>query len=303
VSPAEPLIHWPEPLLELAGFLAAFLAAGAIGFRFGVIARLAPPPAGGLHADERRLRADSLQRAALLGLLGIVVTAVMLGLRLPELAERRHTTVMLLATTNPMVGSQLVFLLMAVLGFALAAARWTPGWLLAAAGVVVSPLRGALFGQWERLVNPVHLLAGGMWLGTLGLLLAVGVTSVMRSGLPSARRGVVVAEMVAAFSPLALGSAAVLVLFGVITAFRHLEYVAALWTTPYGFALLLKLAVVALVFGLGAHNWRRQRPRLGHEAGVKALMGSATLETVLALVVLVITAVLVSLPSPKPPVG
>lgn len=303
MSAAVPLLHWPEPLLELVEFLAAFLAAGAIGFRFGVIARLAPPPAGGLFADELRLRADALQRAAWLGLLGVAVTAALLALQLPGLAERRHTTVALLVTSQPMVGSQVLLLAMAVAGFALASVRWTPAWLLAAAGVLVAPLRGALFGQWERLVNPVHLLAGGLWLGTLGLLLAVGVGSVMRSGLPSARRGVVVGEMVAAFSPLALGAAAVLTVFGIITTFRHVEWPAALWSTPYGLTLLVKLAVVAVLFGLGAYNWRRQRPRLGTEAGVRALIGTAALETAIALVVLAIAAVLVSLPTPKPPLG
>ena len=48
-------------------------------------------------------------------------------------------------------------------------------------------------------------------------------------------------------------------LFGVITAWRHLKYLSALWTTPYGYALLLKLALVAAVFSLGAWNWRRHQ--------------------------------------------
>ena len=46
-------------------------------------------------------------------------------------------------------------------------------------------------------------------------------------------------------------------LFGVITAWRHLKYLSALWTTPSGYALLLKLALVAAMFSLGAWNWRR----------------------------------------------
>ena len=35
---SEPLIHWPDPVLELIGFLAVFCAAGAIGFRFAPLA-------------------------------------------------------------------------------------------------------------------------------------------------------------------------------------------------------------------------------------------------------------------------
>ena len=58
--------------------------------------------------------------------------------------------------------------------------------------------------------------------------------------------------------PRRAGSAAV-VPFGVITVWRHLKYLSALWTTPYGYALLLKLALVAAVFSLGAWNWRRHQ--------------------------------------------
>ena len=303
MQPTEPLIHWPDPILELVGFLASFLATGAVGFRFGVLARLSPPPAGALRADEHRLRLDSAQRAAWLGLAGVLVSAVLLGSSLPEFAARQHLTVARLVTSRPLVGSQIVLLLMAVVGFALASARVGAGWLLAAAGVIVAPLRAALFGQFERLVNPVHMLAGGMWIGTLFMLVAIGVAGVLASGLPSARRGVVVGEMVGRFSPIALGAAAVLALFGIITAWNHLKSLSALWTTPYGYALILKLLVVAGVVGLGGFNWRRQRPRLGSEAGAVALRGSATSELIVALVVLIITAVLVSLPSPKPPVG
>jgi putative copper export protein len=59
--------------------------------------------------------------------------------------------------------------------------------------------------------------------------------------------------------------------------------------------------VVACVLGLGAFNWRRQRPLLGTEAGARALRRSAAAELAVAMVVLLVTSVLVTLPSPKPP--
>ncbi len=294
----EQLIHWPDPLFELVGFLASFLSSGAIGFRYGVLARLAPPPAGALMADEQRLRADAIHRAALLGTIGILVSAALLGLQLPELAGRRHLTVLQLALGNAMVGSQITLLAMAVVGFVLASVRWNPGWLLAAAGVLIGPIRAALFGQYERLLSPVHELAAGMWIGTLFMLVVVGMSATLRSTIPSARRGVVVADMVSRFSPLALASGAVLILFGLLTAWSHLKTLDALWTTPYGFALIAKLCVVGTVFGFGAFNWLRQRPRLGTEAGARAIRSSATGELLIAMVVLLITAVLVSLPTP-----
>ena len=188
--------------------------------------------------------------------------------------------------------------LIELLGFVAAGGR-RPGWWLAALGVLVTPVRSVFFGQLDRLVNPVHELAGGLWIGTLFLLIALGVVPLLSAPLAADRRGALAARMVNQFSPLALGSAAVLTTFGVITAWRHLKRLDALWTTPYGYALIAKLCVVAGVVALGAWNWRRQKPRLGTEGGAIALKGSATAELALAGVVLVLTAVLVSLPSPR----
>jgi putative copper export protein len=107
--------------------------------------------------------------------------------------------------------------------------------------------------------------------------------------------------MVNRFSPLALTMGAVVVIFGVITAWRHLHVLSNLWSTPYGYTLIAKLCVVSFVFGLGAWNWRRQRPTLGSESAAVSIRRSATAELTVAGIVLLITAVLVSLPSPRPP--
>jgi len=57
--------------------------------------------------------------------------------------------------------------------------------------------------------------------------------------------------------------------------------------------------VVLVVIALGAWNWRRQRPLLGSESAAAVLQRSASYEVAAATVVLVITSVLVSLPSPR----
>jgi copper transport protein len=87
----------------------------------------------------------------------------------------------------------------------------------------------------------------------------------------------------------------------VITAWRHLKTLSALWTTPYGITLIVKLCLVACVLALGAFNFRRQRPLLGTDAGAHSLRGSATAELAVATLVLVVTSLLVCMPSPKPP--
>lgn len=300
---AEPLISWPEPLLELAGFLAVILAAGAVGFRLTALRERIGPLSRPVDAEERATRAAAARRAALLGLAGAMIGFLRLATALPELAERRHVTVPELVTGNLAVGVQLGLAVLALAGFAAALGRARAGWWLAAAAVLLAPLRGALTGQWERLVNPLHELAAGLWIGTLFVLVVAGLGPLLRSDVMSERRGQIAADMVNAFSPLALGSAMALVVLGVVTAARHLHTPVALWTTPYGFALMAKLAAVAVVFGFGAANAFVRRRRMSSVSGALALRRSAVGELVAAAAVLLITAVLVSLPAPKPPVG
>jgi len=288
----EPLISWPQPLVEYAGFVAAFLATGAIGFRFGVLGRMPQPRDHAIHARASK-------RAAALGLTGVGLGAVILILRLPGLAAERHRGVIEFVAGNAMLELQIVATLLALAGFALALGSRAPGWPLAASGVLASALRAALSGRWERLVNPVHMLAGGIWIGTLFVVLVAGFPAVLESRAGSDRRGVLAAQMVNTFSPMALVAAGVLATFGVITAWQHLKRLEALWTTPYGFALITKLCVVAAVAALGAWNWRRQRPRLGTDQATMGLRRSAAAELIAAAVVLAVTAVLVSLPSPS----
>ncbi len=116
---------------------------------------------------------------------------------------------------------------------------------------------------------------------------------------PAERRGPRVATLVNAFSPFALVCAAVLVGFGLLTAWRHLHTLPALWTTLYGRTLIVKLVAVLGVVALGAWNWRRAKPQLGSEAAAHAIRRSAVAELTGAALVLAITAVLVSVPSPR----
>ena len=296
---AEPLIEWSEPVMELIGFITIFLTAGAIGFRYsslrGKLARAGAPTA------DAAIYTTAARRAAVLGLVGSL-SAMILAIRaLPGLAQRAHTTTGALLSSNAPAQMLIGFAALAVIGFLLASARLPIGWPLAAIGVVAGTLRGLFRGQWSQLVNPMHELAAGLWIGTLFVMVIVGLALVLRNETPADRRGSIAAAMVNDFSPLALVCGGLVVIFGVITAWRHLNPLSSLWTTPYGWALIAKLVVVAIVFALGAWNWKRGRPTLGSEAGAFGLKRSATGELVAAGVVLVITAILVSLPSPRRP--
>jgi putative copper export protein len=290
--PNEPLLTWSDPIKELIGFLALFLGAGAIGFRYFA-----------LHSrrieTDRVFYDDAARRAAFLGLIGVVVSLISAWTQLPALAARRHLTTGGLLTTDAATMMQVGFLALAIIGYALASSRVSAGWPLAAIGVVAGALRLVFLGKWSSLVNPVHSLAAGLWIGTLFVLVTAGLSALLKHEPTRERRGAIAADMVNGFSPLALTMGGVVVLFGLITAWRHLHRLSNLWSTPYGQALIVKLVFVAAVFALGAWNWRRQRPTLGTEGAAVAIRRSATGEILVAGIVLVITAILVSLPSPK----
>jgi putative copper export protein len=289
---AEPLLQWSDPVKELIGFLALFLSAGAIGFRYFALRSRR-------IETDRAFYDDAAQRAAIMGAIGVVIILITASMQLPGLAAKKHTTVGGVLITDPATMLQIGMLVIALIGYLIASARSWIGWPIAAVGVIVGTLRLALLGQWSRVVNPVHSLAAGLWIGTLFVLVVAGLSALFKHEPTRARRGAIAADMVNGFSPLALTMGGVVVVFGSITGWRHLHVLSNLWSTPYGLTLIAKLCVVGCVFALGAWNWRRQRPTLGSEPAAAAVKRSSTIELTLAAIVLIITSVLVSLPAPK----
>src|SRR5438045_760857 len=91
---------------------------------------------------------------------------------------------------------QIGFFVLALIGFALAMRGNRTGWLLAAIGFVAGLLRNALLAQWGELSNPLHVLAGGLWIGTLFVMLVAGISMVLRGDLAREYRGAMVSDMV-----------------------------------------------------------------------------------------------------------
>jgi copper transport protein len=147
------------------------------------------------------------------------------------------------------------------------------------------------------LTDALHVLAAGGWLGTLLLLVVAGLPAAARA--EPGDRGPVVAELVNAFSPAALVFAGLAASTGVFAAWLHLESVPALWQSRYGRTLLLKLAILGGVAATGFYNWRRVRPTLGDEFGAAPLRRSSTVELLIAVAVILVTAVLVATPPPS----
>jgi putative copper export protein/methionine-rich copper-binding protein CopC len=179
--------------------------------------------------------------------------------------------------------------------------RWTPALLATLALSVTPALAGHAmavtgYGPIPVLADSLHVLGAGGWLGTLLVLVVAGLPAAMRQD--AAERGPLVAELVNAFSPVALFFAGLVATTGVFSAWLHLGTVAELWQSAYGRTLLIKLAVLAVVAGTGFYNWRRVRPALGDEVGTRRVRRSSTVELVVAAAVILVTAVLVAMPPP-----
>jgi len=279
---------------QLVEFVGVFLAVGAIGFRFGIVRQIRG------MSDEAKaiLRADN---AALLGILGMALLwFTYLGQPYVE-ALTNHTA---FADALPKKLSQfewkMAMLTIGTLGFVLVRATWRGGWTIAAIGVLLLVLQPVYSSRFSGKVNAVHILAASTWLGTLLILLLIGIRGVAKSTTASGtQRAELVADLVNSFSPLALVASAIVAGTGLTTAWLHLKWISSLWTTGYGVALDVKLVLVIVVVTLGAWNWRRVRPSLGAEGSEQTIRRSAKMELTFAALVLIVTSVLVTLPSPR----
>ena len=289
-----PLLAWSDVLLQYVGFLASFWILGPVGFRFGVVR-------GGAR-DAGAAVDRAVARGGLVGVFGVALGSVSM---IAELAKRGAETHQSLADVFDAGGASSVvqFLLLVVLAVAfwLAWRGTRASWPVAGVAAVAFALRNAISGRLAAMVNPLHVLGASLWIGTLFVLVVCGLGELLRSAVPASEREPAVAELVHRFSFVALASAALLGVTGIITAWKHLHALRALWTTPYGYALDTKLFFVAVVAGLGAWNWRRVGPSLGSEGGARAIRRTATTELAFAAIVLLATAILVSLPSPRLP--
>ncbi len=208
------LIEWPKPLVEYAGFLAAYATVGAVAFRYGVL------DVASREETVRAMRDEAAARAAVIGAAGSALGVVYLWLAAMNGRKSHEIAVVPLATA-----------LVAGIAFVFAARRVRFAWPVAALATAIFAVR-SIHLKWTSAVNPLHVVGGALWLGTLFVLAAAALPAAMHARIPAEQRGPAVAWLVRAFSPLALVGASLLALTGVITAVRHVKYLSALWTTP-----------------------------------------------------------------------
>ncbi|HZS60298.1 MAG TPA: CopD family protein [Gemmatimonadaceae bacterium] len=134
----------------------------------------------------------------------------------------------------------------------------------------------------RMVVQTVHILGGGAWLGTLGVVAAI-------SGDRTDDR----ARLLRAFFPLALAGVATLAATGVVAAYTYVGAISNLWTTSYGRTLVAKLSLVAGALGCGYVNWRSlRRPR------AEPIAPALRWELMLAAAIVIATGILTELAHP-----
>ena len=203
------------------------------------------------------------------------------------------------ATTETRVGH----VWLARLGFGLAIALLAPRmldeervlyrWMAVGVGcgmlVTITLLSHATEGNfWTILADWFHVVAGSVWVGgLLGFpLLLLGPLR----GMQPEERGRLLGRAVRRFSKVATVAVAVLILTGVYASVLRLPEFSALFETPCGRALFMKLGLVAMMLPIGAINL--------FDRGRDPFARMVVFELLLALGVFVATGFLTSLSPP-----
>ncbi|HEY2805599.1 MAG TPA: CopD family protein [Gemmatimonadales bacterium] len=298
-------------------FAAVLVVVGAAAFRFLVLRRASVRQATAVSGRGDALEIHTARLATMGACLGLLASVSRLPLQFSELYDNAspifpQLTALGLHTEWGLVwGCQVLLMFSAALAYT-AAARGRRGWLLAA--LIAVPLAATLslsghaLGS-ERLTvlavasDIVHVVGASAWLGSMILLLRslmlVHKGFSRESDPPaSVSPGILAAAIVVAYSPLALTSASLVLLSGIVASWLHLGSLAALWQSRYGLTLVVKLVAVGVMTATGAVNWRKLGPALVKSGETAPIHRSIRLEVILGVMVLLVTAVLVVTPEP-----
>ena len=148
-------------------------------------------------------------------------------------------------------------------------------------------------GWLMKLSSIIHVLAGAIWVGGVAILGRILVGRHRRS------EPLHTARLVIPFSTVAGASLAMVGLTGAVMALLILDTPAALFTAPWGRAMLAKLVLVASAAAIGAYNHLYLVPMLkndpDHPKAVASIRATIRIETGLLSGAGMLTAILVSL--------
>jgi putative copper export protein len=137
-----------------------------------------------------------------------------------------------------------------------------------------------------RMVHSIHLLAAGLWLGTLAIMAMAIIPNL---------HGMTLARVIVRFSVAARSGAAAIVITGLISTVTYVRTVDDLVNTAWGRLLAIKLVLLLGVLAVGWWNWRVITPTLTlqSESSVGGLRRAVAIELALGVAMLIATAYLV----------
>lgn len=196
---------------------------------------------------------------------------------------------------------QAIAALAALAGFVLAKRARAAGWILALAAALALALSFSLMGHAvapERgvalsvLDDWLHVLSAGGWTGTLAVVVTASMT-LRRSD----DGGAVLATVIALFHRVAMMCLVTLLASGTISVLLRVQHLRDLFGATYGTLLFAKLALVGVVAGFGWYHARTAESRT-RRAGTQSVARTLAVETGLAVLVILVTAVLVGTEPP-----
>lgn len=177
------------------------------------------------------------------------------------------------------------------------------GWLLASLGALalcyLLPFTGHAAGEVVPvLLHGTHVLAAGLWVGTLtAAVVATRVTSVTDARGPAVSATALRVQMLGRFAPIALLGAGVALGTGLAALWWYLGSAGNLVSTTYGWVVLVKLVFVGDVATFGVLNWKTLH-RPVHPDRIRPRDILLVVEIVMAAAVVAATAVLTELEHP-----
>jgi copper transport protein len=296
LQPLNTAEHW-------ALLIAVLTVIGAVVFRSAVLSRSSWSAAVAADAGDRarRLAQGALALAAVAALTRLAAEASLM----PSSPVGMRTMWEVARDTRWghgwLVGA--AGIVVAALGFT--AWRSSAGMFLAAVGAVALALSQSLTGHAAAdsgsLVlsvgaDVVHLLATGAWIG--------GLVSVVLSGLPALRRHEEAdrpapgSSLVRAYHDVALPSVIVVGLTGIANAWLRVGTLPALVGSAYGRVLIVKLLLFVVLGSFGYYHWRTAVAPQWAAGSAERFQRTAYLELFVGALVLVATALLVSIATP-----
>jgi copper transport protein len=309
----QPEVHDPpgdSALQRVVRFLVSLsmvVIIGAVAFALFVLPAVRH---SGIRTDELRANAEARTRSLAMGAawLLLVLAAVRLtshaavlggslgAVRMSDLGD---------VTVGSMFGRGLLLQVVAVIGLLALLRPRAPRWSALAYASGALAISASFLGHPAAVpdvpavamsLDAVHVIAAGGWAGSIVILALVGLPQ-LRS-VPAAHRLEAARDVLRAFSPLALASASILVVTGVVNAWLQLRVPGMLFGSEYGLVLVRKTVVVAFIAALGAYHWKVVQPALDSAPSLARLRLSLALDVAFVLLVLLFTAVLMGTAPP-----